>query len=833
MRKKEEEKSYAFLFIIASLMIMGTFTWVILDEVFAGRPWKQQQRKYYSLLIDDARKEIEEAKAEFNSPEVQEKYNTVRDKLEKANEKLKESGGQDEYNKLKAEIQQISQKELPPLQMKLTDVRNRVLEEEYLYTKYQTEDIRRRRDELRVESNKLLVKVNKINEELVEKQKRMMSFTTEIDKYKKELESFMSPLKKLQDRLTALRKKRPSIQVSQLDIEELKKVDRCMSCHVNIEGTKKVLNEQPFNTHPGSYLFLKNHPVKRFGCTVCHDGQGRATTSMEEAHGNVEYWLDPLHKGRLVQSSCIMCHENVYGLPGASLIEAGLRLFSEERGCTGCHDVDGIPTVKIGPPLSHVGEKISYKWLKKWLKGPHDYYEKARMPNFMLSDEEIRNIADFLVSLSTSKKDLVVTANPDVDEDVYERGKSIYNTSRCVICHPREGKGGAVKYVYAADHANIANKVSKEWLFRWMKNPKAYFPGTKMPLFRFTDSEIEDLVSFMSVEFIDWDAVDEEEESEGAEAAFKEEIDPVSAETGRELVKKYGCFGCHDIKGFEKESKIGAALTAFGSKSVEFLDFGVVHDIDKTWLNWIVAKLKNPRQFREGLKMPKFFFTDEEFEALVCLLGSFNEKSIPVEYFVKSTTVGYEPQGEFGELVRDLNCLVCHMINDNGGSFAPELTYEGSRVTKEWLENFLKTPDILRPLLNQMPKFNLTDKEVEIIADYIKLVLVDDKVVAKSDMSKPFLLQDIKEGKEIYREKGCQVCHQIGLQGGAVGPNLSVVGDRLTPNYIYMHLKDPQKWGASKVAPDYGLEDEEITLLTRYLSELRTKKLSFLSKHTN
>ena len=194
----------------------------------------------------------------------------------------------------------------------------------------------------------------------------------------------------------------------------------------------------------------------------------------------------------------------------------------------------------------------------------------------------------------------MVTANPDVDEDVYERGKSIYNTSRCVICHPREGKGGAVKYVYAADHANIANKVSKEWLFRWMKNPKAYFPGTKMPLFRFTDSEIEDLVSFMSVEFIDWDAVDEEEESEGAEAAFKEEIDPVSAETGRELVKKYGCFGCHDIKGFEKESKIGAALTAFGSKSVEFLDFGVVHDIDKTWLNWIVAKLKNPGSSGRG-----------------------------------------------------------------------------------------------------------------------------------------------------------------------------------------------------------------------------------------
>lgn len=819
MKKKEEEKSYAFLFILASLMITGTFTWVILDEVFSGRPWKQQQKKYYSLLIDNAFKKIEEAKDKFNSPEVQEKYNAVKDKLEKANEKFRKSGGQDEYNKLKAEIRQISQKKLSPLQMKLTDIRNRVLEEEYLYTKYQTEDIRKKRDELQEEADELLIKTNKLKDELAEKQKRMKFLAVEIDKNKKELESFMSPLKKLQDSLTSLRKKRPSIQVSQLNVKELKRVDRCMSCHVNIEGEKNVLNEQPFKTHPGSYLFLKNHPVKRFGCTVCHEGQGRATTSAEEAHGNIDYWLDPLYKGRLVQSSCIMCHDRVYGLPGASLIAKGLRLFSEQRGCTGCHDVKGIPTVKIGPPLTYVGEKVSYRWLKKWLGNPHDYYEKARMPNFMFSDEEIGNIADFLVSLSTGKRDLVAAADPDVDEDVYERGRAIYNRSRCVICHPREGKGGAVKYVYAADHARIANKVSKEWLLRWLKEPKAYFPGTKMPHFRFTDEELEDLASFMSVEFIDWDALDEEEEeSEDTKAALQEEIDPVSVEKGRRLVKKYGCFGCHDIKGFEKESKIGAELTAFGSKSVDFLDFGVVKDIGHTWLDWVNAKLKNPRQFREGLKMPKFYFADEDFGALVCLLESFNEKSIPVEYFVKSTTVGYEPQGEFGELARDLNCLVCHTIKDNGGSFAPELTYEGSRATKEWLKDFLKAPNMIRPLLKQMPKFNLTDKEVEIIASYMKLVLVDDDVVAKGDMNEPFLPRDINAGENIYREKGCKACHQRGIEGGAVGPNLSKVDERLTPNYIYMHLKDPQRWGASKVAPNYDLRDEEIDNLTKFLS---------------
>ncbi len=834
MKKKEEERSYAFLFVIASLALLGAFTWVLLDEFCAGRPWKQQQKKYYSLLINKVNREIEEATAEFNSPEVQKKYNAVKDKLERANAEFEKSGDQFEYNKLKAEVQHISQKKLAPLQMKLTDVRNRVLEEEYLYTKYQTEDVKKMLDEIQDESNKLLIKADVIKDELAEKRKRMALFTTEIDKYKKELEPFMSPLKKLQDKLTALKSKRPSLQVSQLNIEELGRVDRCISCHVNIEGTEDVLNEQPFTKHPGGYLFLKNHPVKSFGCTICHEGQGRATTSTEEGHGDVEYWLDPLHKGRLVQSSCIMCHENVYGLPGASLIEAGLRLFSEERGCTGCHDVDGIPTVKIGPPLTFVGEKVSYNWIKTWLKDPHEYSEKARMPNFMLSDEEIENIADFLVSLSRNKRDLVVAANPDVEEGMYQRGRAVYNKSRCVICHPREGKGGAVKYVYAADHAMIANKVSRDWLSRWMKDPKAYFPGTKMPSYRFTDKEIDDLVAYMSVEFIDWDALDEEEEEgEGAKVVLKEEIDHASAEKGMALVKKYGCFGCHDIKGFEKEGKIGVELTAFGSKAVEFLDFGVVHDLKKNWLSWTIEKLKNPRQFREGIRMPKFSLTDDDLEALICLLGSFNEKSIPVEYFVKSTTEGYEPQGEFGALARELNCLVCHRIKDNGAAFAPELTYEGSRVTREWLETFLKTPDILRPLLKQMPKFNLTDKEVEVIADYMKIALVDDEVVAKSDMSKPFLPQDVKKGKEIYSEKGCQACHQIGLEGGALGPNLSVVGDRLTSDYIYMHLTDPQRWGSSNVAPNYGLGNEEITYLTKYLSDLRSKKLGFLSKHAN
>ena len=265
---------------------------------------------------------------------------------------------------------------------------------------------------------------------------------------------------------------------------------------------------------------------------------------------------------------------------------------------------------------------------------------------------------------------------------------------------------------------------------------------------------------------------------------------------------------------------------------MELLDFGVVKDLERSWLSWTMAKLKDPRQFREGIRMPKFSFTDEDFDALVCLLKSFKERTVPVNYFVKATTVGYEPQGKFGKIVEDLNCLVCHRIKDKGANFAPDLTYEGSRVKREWLEDFLRAPDILRPLFQQMPRFNLSEEEIKIVADYITLVLVDDEVIAREDLGE-ITSDNVERGKKIYNEKGCQACHQIGIEGGAVGPNLSVAGDRLTPEYIYMHLKDPQKWGSSNVAPNYGLDDEELTYLTKYLSDLRAKKVGFLWKNTN
>ena len=55
--------------------------------------------------------------------------------------------------------------------------------------------------------------------------------------------------------------------------------------------------------------------------------------------------------------------------------------------------------------------------------------------------------------------------------------------------------------------------------------------------------------------------------------AVTESIGEIDVAEGEALVRTYGCFGCHEIPGFENESKVGADLGEFGAKLADELDF--------------------------------------------------------------------------------------------------------------------------------------------------------------------------------------------------------------------------------------------------------------------
>ena len=99
------------------------------------------------------------------------------------------------------------------------------------------------------------------------------------------------------------------------------RVDRCMTCHMGINRVDSISEEQPFSSHPRWEVYLKNHPPETFGCVLCHEGQPRAVTDPEKAHGEVKHWLTPMNRGKLAQSSCIKCHEkNIEEKPAHNLV---------------------------------------------------------------------------------------------------------------------------------------------------------------------------------------------------------------------------------------------------------------------------------------------------------------------------------------------------------------------------------------------------------------------------------------------------------------------------------------------------------------------------------
>ena len=96
-------------------------------------------------------------------------------------------------------------------------------------------------------------------------------------------------------------------KIVQINVADANIVDRCESCHMGIrepvqitaavmtaKGEKKPDEyARAFTSHPEPEL-LKTHDPDKFGCSPCHQGNGRATTSVEKAHGNYEHWLWPL-----------------------------------------------------------------------------------------------------------------------------------------------------------------------------------------------------------------------------------------------------------------------------------------------------------------------------------------------------------------------------------------------------------------------------------------------------------------------------------------------------------------------------------------------------------
>ena len=651
----------------------------------------------------------------------------------------------------------------------------------------------------------------------------------------------------------------------------------CQQCHAGDMVTEHapVLNE-------GKQLY------RHYGCVGCHRFQGfdnqdeelvnARQTILQLAKSKSDDELDIPRIQKLGDTAPDNAAANAYYTQATNLTVAVSRIDAqreslEERSHNLLQEIK-----KVGPDLKDARLKLRKEWIPYWIGHTHDFRPTTKMPQFRLSDDEIKAIAAYVWQSA-----LIGPAPEHQAPGNGAHGKELFERRGCMACHSMGEDANKVGGVFAANLSRVGEKDNYDYIVRWVHNPRQrtrpYCPYEKrdlgpedyakhnlpfvfdldhsrcpndghelvvqqptvMPSLRLSMDDARDVASYLVTQ--------KHSDASYADASFMD--DPKLKDTGKDLVRHYGCAGCHELSGFEDEGRIGTELTNEGSKPIERLDFALWTEDAKrgiqpdgkpamregkqtVWYDskgFFEEKLSNPALYDQGkyhvnpmdaLRMPKpNLQSNDEREALVTMLLGSTDPTLPPEYMYKpADRRRYVQEGWW--IATKYNCIGCHQIGigqrsilmdlpayqgENHANLPPVLTTEGARVNPEWLRQFLANPaqsatdtnrnGVRQYLQARMPTFYLSDDEIR------KLVLF---FAAMSSQPDPFIPPKIEPLTEAERSMArslftspaapCLKCHMTGNAAHdktASAPNFLLAHERLQPAWTARWITDPAK----------------------------------------
>ncbi|HEY7112496.1 MAG TPA: c-type cytochrome [Thermoanaerobaculia bacterium] len=691
----------------------------------------------------------------------------------------------------------------------------------------------------------------------------------------------------------------PSLRVQQVQLPEhfndvnfmrIPRVDRCATCHVAADrrGFEEVKNAV-FRTHPELNLMVGSespHPYGSFGCTPCHGGRDRASSFWSAGHspGNerqevrwekdFDWHFDrfnemPILPMKYTEAGCYRCHADEANFPDAPRLDAGMKTV-EALGCWGCHRIEGLEKQglpRVGPSLEKIYSKISTTdWATRWIMNPAAFRANTKMPTFFYLENFV-NVSGPTPPTSAQQR---MNAQGRVENDVMvnaivaylgaksqrvkiepapghgdpSRGEKLLASRGCFGCHlvdPNAQRDLVGTYrQFGPNLAGIGSKTSRDWIYRWILDPKAWNPDTKMPNLRLSNEDALDIAEYLSTlkasaafEAMPIPRTDPATLDRMAlyfEMATKTVFDAKAdlakmdlpakeVYVGEKLIAHYGCFGCHQIPGFEDAKPIGTELTEEGSKAVHRLDFGFVH-LPHTRQDWFRAKFENTRLFdrdrargwEEKLKMPLFRFSPKELDDVTTAVLGFQKlnASAAAKKELNASEVAIE-RGR--RIIKNHNCQGCHVLEGFGGSFRslvadpslapPIIQGEGAKTQSDWLFAFLKAPKTgqIRPWLEvHMPTFGFSTEELNDLTRYFAAL---DR--ARYPFDAADYVTDPKSwqaGRKTFELLRCKQCHPRneqemnapGVDRASLAPNLQMASSRLRHDWINDWIRRPDEW---------------------------------------
>lgn len=692
------------------------------------------------------------------------------------------------------------------------------------------------------------------------------------------INGFNSPLKIQQDWL-------PNLKI-RLGMASTARFDRCRTCHLGIDRVEAgnvaafpfghpekasvadwVRDKEfphPYATHPRPELYLtasSPHQLGKFGCTICHDGQGSGTSFSNASHTpndphidekwakeyhyhSNHFWEYPMLPSRFQESSCIKCHHQVVELGvhptfGASApkVVRGMELV-QKYGCFGCHEIHGFdgqkpigpdlrlePTTdeeralaeadpsqhpgqlrKVGPALRHLKAKTTEEWTRFWTEEPKRFRPDTRMPQFFnlsnlrdahaqeFQPAELAGITQYLFDKSEPLELLEPADGYTADA---ESGKALFAERGCLACHSHE-EYPDIKNDFGPNLSNIVAKIKpgeegQKWVYTWIRDPERHHKRTRMPNLyldayekngkaidpaadiaafllkggegkgnaypkvEFDDAALDELVTLYLSKALKLPEVPKTMEArryplpkaevKGDEIELVLEGDAPRPDdeqwrqmklnyVGRRTISRYGCYGCHDIKGFEQARPIGTTLQDWGRKDTSRLAFEHIHEFLHHDGKPAVDDPQNPqpavpstldrvetameRASAGGLKAGEFSSKEEE------------EAEMRAAFFTESLLHHGRP-GFLWQKLRDPR------------------SYDYEKIETKGYDERLR-----------MPQFPLKEDEIEAIATFVLGLVADPP--AEEYLYRPTGRAAARiEGERLLDKYNCAGCHMLDL----------------------------------------------------------------------
>ena len=307
--------------------------------------------------------------------------------------------------------------------------------------------------------------------------------------------------------------------------------------------------------------------------------------------------------------------------------------------------------------------------------------------------------------------------------------------------------------------------------------------------------------------------------------------------SAKELLKDLGCATCHN--GIPVESDIVEIAPDLTQSGIRY------HP------EYIFNYLLYPIKIRQNIglaRMPNFYLSQREALALTLyslelIPENIERPDFPFSKSYEKIKASFpEVDAQIGEKIfYALNCVACHKQSSVvlwEKKMGPDLSFEGARIKRDWLISYVQQPESIRPFGfyagsgSRMPNFLLIDSEVDTLTAY--LLRRKEKFSSDSLLFEPKELSAFSKAKalKLLKEKlSCLGCHQLGGEGGRIGPDLSSLSSRLQDEYSYRIIKDPKSLIPEAVMPRIETTAGTLDSVVNYLikQDLLRNESSYLS----